>query len=308
MKNTAWVLVGCLVSCAVVGNAAAAEPAPCAYEEIRDGKIEVEPGASGKDPSIKLLKVDPVEGAWISRDTMLRLDVEFAIPDFRPGTYFLMVRFRMAGGDSMTPETNVEQIDLTSARGHATVCAPLAEVFDNPRVRWPLSVVVSVNQRLGDGSTPLADTHPVSFSALDTPAAAVAGQAKEASDEYVTALSQAFSYFASKRALNEVCVRLFPDMREEFARTYPAWAERHDAVIEWVDRLQRERYASGTRNGGQGARQIDESVRRLIAGKYEALGEPLRETCRALPGELSDPTVDIEVVLGKELRILRKWQ
>jgi hypothetical protein len=97
-------------------------------------------------------------------------------------------------------------------------------------------------------------------------------------------------------------------MQEEFARTYPAWAERHDVVIDWVDRLQLERYAPDTRDGGQRARRIDESMRKAIVGNYESIGEHLREPCRATLAEISDPVLDIEAVLGKELRILRKWQ
>ena len=307
MRNIAWIIGSCLVSFAVTRFAGAAERASCAYQETRAGKVQVEPGETDRSVSIKLLNTDPAKGDWISRDTMLRMDVAFSIPDFKAGSYFLMVRFRKAGGDTMTPD-EMEQIDLKLSRGLATVCVPLAQVFDDPRVQWPLSVVVSVNQRLGEGSTPLADTSSVSFSPLDTPASAVAGGGKETSDEYVNALSHAYSYFENKRTLNEVCVKLFPEMREEFARAYPAWVERHDAVIDWVDRLQLERYASDTQDGGQAARQIYDTVRKAIVSKYESRGEQLRETCRATPGELSDPTHDIEAVHGKELRILRKWQ
>ncbi len=309
--HRSWItcLLLVLVLNASVSRADPAPAQPCQYREsaAQDGSEPVETG--GSPAVIWLQSTRPAEGGRIDSATVLEVDVEFRVANFEPGMFFLMPQFPTTYG-SMYPDKDFEMPRLQSARGRAHLCVPLAEVFEDPAVRWPLSVILSINQIQSDGSSrPVAESKMVSFSAFDLPTGVTAHHAAAPPEEYVRALMKAFTFFEVKRALDSVCGRRIPEMLESFARVYPMWKTRHAATINLVNSLQLEQFKLTGKYGDDAAARIFEGIRSSIAGEFEKLPETsLRETCRAAAIELADQDFDINGVIGNELRIVRKWQ
>jgi len=275
---------------------------PCQYRETG-----VDEGAT--QLAVELQSILPEAGGRIDRATVLEADVEFQIPGFMPNKFFLMPRFPTTYGTT-TPGSRADTPFLLNARGRAHICVPLAEIFDDASVRWPLTLNISINEVQSDNSSrPLADSKTIAFSPFDGPAGANARRSEQPPEDYVRALMRAFTFFESHRALNSVCGIRLPELQEDFARVYPTWNTRHTDIITLINTLQLEQFRLSGKYQPEVASRIFESVRASIAKEYEKLPETaLRETCRAAAGEMADENYDIDAAIGNELRIVRRWQ
>lgn len=238
---------------ALFASVCSAEPvtvtSSCQYRETGadEGASPVEAGTH-RVTSIELQSIRPAEGGRIGVTTELEVDVEYQVENFVPNQFYLIARFpttfgtMSVGGRENTPL-------LRSARGRALLCVPLAEVFDDPDVRWPLTVVISINQiQAGGASRPVADTRTVVFSPFDVPEGGDPRRAAAPPEQYVRALMKAFSFFESPRALDTVCATRFPEMQDAFARAYPTWQARHGDTINLINTLQFEQFKLAGKN------------------------------------------------------------
>jgi hypothetical protein len=299
-----------IVGFALYASVCHADSSTCAYREspITDSGVAVESG----DPrvtAVELLSMTPGEQGRIDRHTIIEADVEFHIVDFQPGQFFLDVRFPTTYG-SNSLGSRATRPNLRSAHGRAHLCVPLADIFDDPDVRWPLTAIVSVHQDLqGGGHRPVADSRLTTFSSFDVPADLEAKRASRPPEEYVHALMQAFSFYESPRVLNEVCSARFPAMQETFARTFPAWRARNARTIDFINALQIEQFKLGGKNSGEVARQIFESLRGSFKTEIEKFSDAqLNEMCRTMVRQLADPNYDNNGAIGNEMRIVREWE
>src|SRR3954465_8548955 len=106
----------------------------CTYgeEEVTSSKVS-------KD-SVTLLGVEPAEGAELRKDTILSVDVQFQIADFKPGAYIIVAMFPTVGFGSMSPDDPGNQPMLQHASGKVHLCISLQDVYEDPGVLWPLSM------------------------------------------------------------------------------------------------------------------------------------------------------------------------
>lgn len=299
-----------IVGFALYASVCLADSSTCAYREspITDSGVAVESGDS-RVTTVELLSMTPGEQGRIDRHTILEADVEFHITDFKPGHFFLEVRFPTTYGSNSVGRRG-DRLNLKTAHGRAHLCVPLAEIFDDRDVRWPLTAIVSVHRDLPDGGNqPIADSRLTTFSAADAPADLDARRASAPPEEYVRALMQAYSFFESPRAMNAVCSSRFPAMQETFARTFPDWQSRNARTIEYINALQLEQFKLGGKHPADAARAILESVRVSMTSEIGKLSDAqLNEICRATLRQLADLDYDMNGAIGNELRIVRQWQ
>jgi hypothetical protein len=287
-----------------------ADPTNCAYREspLNESGLAVESGG-GHKTTVELLSIRPGEQGRIDRSTVLEADVEFHIADFKAGEFFLEVRFPTTYG-SKSVGTRATTPNLRAPHGRAHLCVPLAEIFEDPGVRWPLTAIVSVHQDLPGGAYhPVADSRLTTFSSFDAPTGLAAERASAPPEDYVRALMKAFSFFETPRAMNVVCPARFPAMQETFARTFPAWQTRNARMIEYINALQIEQFMLSGRYPEEAAQQVFESIRGTFKTEIEKFSDAaLNEACRAAARDLADLNFDANGAIGNELRIVRQWQ
>lgn len=269
----------------------------CTYREEEDTSAAV-----SKD-SLTLLAVDPPEGAELRKDLVVAVDVQFQIADFRPGTYIILPMFPTAGFSTMSPGDSENLPMLQHASGKAHLCVPLQEVYEDPRVLWPLSMSAAVLKRTGARVSHMsAYTRTVKFKSPDAPA-----DRKVLPDEYYDALQHTSSYFDNRGALYKTCIARYPPMQPQLTKAYRAWEARHRADIDLVAELQFERYKGYTKGRPDQAAAILDISADAVRQYYEGLKPAsLKHECDMKLSAFADPDDTTDTVIGDEMAVLRK--
>ncbi len=275
---------------------ALAEPT-CAYREE-----EVSLPAASKD-SVTLLSVDPPEGAELRKEMGLSVDAQFQIADFEPDTYFTIVLFPTAGFGAMSPGDSSDTPMLEHASGKVHLCVPLQEVYDHPRMTWPLSITVLLLKKgEANQSASVASSRKVAFKSPDAPAGR-----KALPDEYFDALTRTNSFFDNRQAIYKVCIARYPAMQPAFTKAYRAWEARHRANIELVAELQFEHYKEITKGRADSAANLADSMTASTRQRYEGMKPAsLKQECDRELAEFVDPDDTTDLIIGDELEVLRQ--
>ncbi len=278
------------------GGLALAEPA-CTYREE-----EVAAPATAGD-SVTLLNVDPPEGGELRKDMVVVADVQFQIADFRPDTYFILVMFPTAGFGGVSPGDTADTPMLQHSSGKVRLCVPLQEVYDHPRVLWPLSMSFQLLKKTDTRSSlGIASTPKMKFKSADAPA-----NQNLFPDEYYDALQRTNTYFDTRAILYKVCIARFPAAQPELTKAYRAWEARHRADIELVAELQFEDLKNTAKGRADFAASIADSMFAASLKSYEGFPPAvLKRQCDMKLAEFADPDDTTDLVVGDQMAILRK--
>lgn len=279
------------------GQALAADPV-CTYHEEPDDAAPV------SNDSVTLLAVDPPEGAELRKDTVLAADVQFRIANYQPKSYFLVAMFPTAGFGSMSPGGPGDTPMLEHASGKVHLCVRLQEVYDHPAMVWPLSMRIRM-LRLTDGRNvdSAGLSSQVKFKSPDAPV-----DQKRRPDEYYDSLKHASSYFENRVLLYKLCIARYPATQPAFTRAYRGWEGRHRADIELAAELQFDNYKEMFGGRPDVAANFADSVAATSRKYYEGLpAAALKNECDMKLSELADPDDTTNIVVGDEMKILRKY-
>jgi len=238
----------------------------------------------------------PQAGEPVHPGTVLGIDVEFHVQDFEAGRYELMVHFAelVPGSTKIAGDNRGEPRMLSTAHGTAHLCVPLAALFREDDVRWPLRMHISLQKRTGPRSSLLyAQTQFVEFPSPDLSAKVQQRQKLAPPDDYYYALDSVFGFGEEHMALYKGCVERFPETAATLDAPYRAWSERNAALFEQMTALQLERYTEMTRGTDQNAanrmraarddyveyvdKQSDVTLRRRCAELHLVFGGEPRE-------------------------------
>jgi hypothetical protein len=96
--------------------------------------------------SLRLVTIEPIAGSHVQKSTVLVADLAFTVKDFDSGKYILFAQF-----DTTKPKRTTDgKFDsyplLKYASGGYHLCFPLADIWDVPDVKRPLSVHFLLNK------------------------------------------------------------------------------------------------------------------------------------------------------------------
>jgi hypothetical protein len=236
---------------AVGMNAAwAAKPPACVYSE------EALPPQPVDRSSVRLLGTQPAVGDPVRKATQIGIDVEYHVHEFTPGAYRLIVHFAelVPGSTTIVGDDVAGGRWLANAHGKAHLCAPVAGLFREDDVRFPLEMYVSLQKANGPRSWLLyGETRKVSFPSPDANAQMLERTRLAPSMEFYASLDLAFGFHEENVAGYEACVARFPETREWLDASYQSWTQQHAAVFKQVHDLQMERFTQATRNSNTNA-------------------------------------------------------
>jgi hypothetical protein len=291
--------------------AQAADP-PASACKYREEPLAVPAAAAGAPQKarnrVTLLVVSPAEGAEVRASSVLEVDVEYEIAGFAARRFFLMARFPTLSLGSMSPGDRSDQHFLQAASGRLHLCVPLAEVYENSGVAWPLSFEVSIFEELSsDGRSVLvADSRKVKLNSVDIPAG-VQERQKMLPEDVQRALMMVFGHIEEQGALNKVCPARLVDMQATFPKAYRAWESRNAATIRQIQEMQYGLYRDTVSNPADAARSFDATrdayIRYLKALKESAL----RARCAETLESLSDDTSDLAVATAVNLEVVQEY-
>lgn len=131
-----------------------------------------DPGRSISRSEIDLLHITPAEGTTVRKETVLVVDLSYAASDFKPDRFKILAQFDTQRKGWTSDGTFKSYPILKTAAGKLRFCFPLTDVWDEPKIRFPLTVRFYLNRILDDGrsSTVVATTQAVTFPAEGQPA------------------------------------------------------------------------------------------------------------------------------------------
>jgi len=279
-----------------------------AFAQADACQYAVEPRSSATPAAtrISLVKMSPPEGGEVRRDTILAVDVDFEIADFKPDSFWLYATFPMNAMGSAGPESMIPQ-PLDTATGRARLCIPLTDVYENPMVQWPLTMNLTVHKLRDLGSEIVAYTAPIKINSLDIPAGVKERQAAAPPVEYYDSLSSASEFFNRRLVRYKVCIERFPALQPQMTPAYRAWERRHQEQIDLVSRVQFELFK--VMAGGDAGRAVEiqdgirsvtlEANRNTPAAKY-------RQQCNQALEEFADTEDLSDLAISDELELIRK--
>jgi hypothetical protein len=122
------------------------------------GAGEDDPTASAKRPApaatrLTLDNITPPAGTNVQRNTTLVANLHYEVRDFEQDRFFVMAQFD-TDIDSRTTDGTFENYPvLKTASGQLRFCFPLANIWDDPRVKRPLKVRFWLNRKLSESES-----------------------------------------------------------------------------------------------------------------------------------------------------------
>ena len=273
----------CLVLSCQTGAWAKERPPACEYAETP----LAEPAEAPKRSRLVLLATAPAAGEEVSTRTTLGIDVEYHIAEFQPGSYELVVHFAeiAAGSTKIVSDDNVGGHLLTQPQGRARLCAPLAGLFREDDVRWPLQMHVSLHKRTGSRSSLLyAETQRVPFPSAQISNRALQRQSEAFSDEYFFSLDAILAFHDQQVATYKACVERLPDTVAILDAPFRAWTEAHGAMFAKMDALQMQVFGEITRGTTETAAGRMAEARKEFTNFLDRQPDvSLRRRCMELP-------------------------
>jgi hypothetical protein len=237
---------------------------------------------------------------------MLAVDVDFEIAGFKPQTFWLYAVFPMTALGSTAPDSLVPEV-LEAAAGRARLCIPLADVYDNTMVKWPLSMHMTIHKARLPGSEIIARSAPIELNSVDVPDGALARQAAAPPLEYYDSLTKVAEFFNSRRVRYKVCIERFPNLQPRLTPAYRAWETRHREQVDVVSRL--EFALLKVMAGGQAGRavEIQDGIRTATLQAHRNTPEPeYRRQCDLALEDFADTEDLSDLAISDELEVIRK--
>ncbi len=308
MKKIVYGAVAAVCLASASAHAADQPEAGCRYRE--DPLAAPAADAATQDKHrVTLLAVAPAEGAEVRANSMLELDVEYHVAGFAVDKFFLMVRFPTVSLGSMTPGETRDYRYLQAPSGKVHLCVPLTEAYGHPGVRWPLSFMVSINEKYPDHSRPVVDSRIVQLNSVDMPASALARQEQVPPEDVQRALTMVFGYIEQQGAMNKLCPARFAEFHSRYTKTYRAWEMRNAATIRQIHEQQFDLLRRTTSSPVAAAMAFD-ATRNAAFGFLGTLKEPdLRWQCEATIELLNGARGDLPTATATaaNLEIVQKY-
>jgi hypothetical protein len=269
------------------------------------------PPAAGTPKSfVRMQLVDPANGGAVDAGSVLVVDVDYAVADFEPGQYGLMVYFS-ALVSFTSPAGPEGRYELPRGSGRVRLCVPLRDIYAAPRLRWPLQMYVSLNKRQENVSpkfsamfAPVANSERVSLNSVAPPRETERRQADAVDDMYRDAVTVVTGMIVNREAAGLRCSQV-PELEVEFTAAHRGWMSRNQPVIDHVSTLQRDLYARDI--GRQDI--VDEIMNLHTTGALNRLDEmpadKLRSYCLQQSRAFSDPRSDLETAAAAQLAVMR---
>jgi hypothetical protein len=308
LKKMVYGAVAAVCLAGAPAHAADQPEAGCSYRE--DPLAAPSADAATQDKHrVTLLAVTPAEGAEVRANSVLEIDVEYHVAGFAADKFFLMVRFPTASLGSMTPGETPDYRYLKAPSGKVHLCVPLAEAYEHPGVRWPLSFVVSINEKYPGHSRPVVDSRTAQLNSVDVPASALARKEQVPPEDVQRALMTVFGYIEQQGAMNKLCPARFAEFRSRYNKTYRAWELRNAEAIRQIHEQQFDLLRSTTSSPAAAAMAFD-ATRNAAFSFLGALKESeLRWQCEATMELMNGATGDLATATATavNLGIVRKY-
>ncbi len=261
--------------------------------------------------SVKLRLVEPSNGAAVDANSVVVVEVDYQVARFLPDEFGLMMYFP-ALVSATSPHGPEGRYTLRQASGRVRLCVTMREVYDSPRLRWPLQMYVSLNKRAPNDSPRfsavfegVADSGTVALNSVAPTRETESLQASVVDPAYRDAVNSLAGTVAWTNALGQLCPR-FPELEVEFTAAHGGWMSRNLTVIKQVRSLQRDLYARDIAR----ADIVEEVMKRhdsVVLAKFSGMPEgELREQCRVFSRTLSDPRSDLQTASASQLAVIRE--
>jgi hypothetical protein len=290
----------------VVSGAAAAQEKSGTCE-FQDQDVPARAVAASKGAIIQVLATIPKTGGEVRRGELISVDVEYHVRDFKPGQFQLMPRFLMLDFGSSTGGDDGSERVLTRAHGRMRMCVPTTEAFERNNMRWPLELVMSINEMMtAESSRIIASSETKTFTSPDISAEAKAAQAAAPPKEYAEALTRAYNEIDATRALYELCSERSPVEFQKLQKPYRAYEARAAADIDFVTERQFE-YVLRMMNGDRArAAGLFDSMSAAMRNYFRGLDKAAFDSmCEGLHARLTNSAP--EAFLARDLKVLRAW-
>jgi hypothetical protein len=242
----------------------AVEPAKCVYSEQRLANE-----TPVKSDTLTLLGTDPPAGADVRKDTVIGVDVEFHIENFRPDAFFVLPQFPTLSATTMSPGNPGDDPALHADSGKVHLCVRLEEPYESVNLKWPMTMMLGLYEETAERSGRMvAHTESIGFHGLDIPAESLARQASAPPENYVKALLEVFNYIEQQGAIYKTCITTLPDVQPKFTPIYRAWESRNATVIAQVEEQQIEQFRIEMKGNMQYAMYMYDMLGKSISAEY----------------------------------------
>jgi hypothetical protein len=268
--------------------------------------VEPRSSAAPQTSRISLVGMTPSVGNEVRRDTILVVDVDFEVVDFQQKAFWLYAIFQTTAMQSIGPDSLIPR-PLEAAAGRARLCIPLADIHENPLVKWPLKMYLTVYKAGRSGPETVAFTDPINLKSTDVPEGALERQAEAPPVEYYDSLTKVAEFFNSRLGRYKICIERFPDIQPQLTPVYRAWESRHREQIELVSRLQFDLFQV-TANGHAGyAAFMQDGLRdATLEANRKMPAEKFRQQCKVALADFADSEDVSDLAISDELELIRK--
>ena len=267
-------------------------------------------GASESASYVRMQLVEPANAGAVNADSIVVVDVDYGVADFRPGEYGLMMYFQ-ALVSSTSPAGPEGRYELPKASGRVRLCVPMREVYETPRLRWPLKMFVSLNKRKENVSprfsamfADVAESGVLPLNSVAPPRETERQQAQVVEPDYREAVTALMGMVTAADAAGIACAQI-PDLEVEFTAAHRAWVARNSPVIDRVRALQRDLYMRD-----MGRTDIFDEVMNLhtttaLNGLDEMPAARLHAHCRHQSRAMSNPQSDLQTAGAAQLAVIQ---
>jgi hypothetical protein len=262
------------------------------------------------DSAVRLRLVEPANGGAVDADSVLVVEVDYRVARFEPGKFGLMMYFP-ALVSATAPHGPEGRYELRQASGRVRLCVPLRPVYETARLRWPLSVSVTLNKAIPKSSPHfsamfehVAASEAVALNSVAPNRKTETLQAAVVDPEYRDAVTALTGTIVQMNALEQMCRRQ-PELEVEFTAALRGWTARNEPLIRQILTIQRDLYLRD-----MGRPEVVAEVMKLhLSAAEKALDElPAdlkRAECQRYTRAFSNPRSDLETSGAAQLAVIR---
>lgn len=259
---------------------------------------------------LELKSATPDSGATLDRSSTIVVDFDYALKDFVPGEFYLF-----ANAESVTAQASIG-IDsafkaLEHPAGHVRRCFSFYRIWDDERVKWPMTLRFVVVQTADFRSFKqgAAALQTLSYSADTISAELLAKQqALIEPDEFTDAMHAVTGFFDRVEMQRTLCAEKFPGLRSSIIAAYRRWVTRHAALRAEIGRLQFESMLRASRNELRGATSLYDSARSSrLQGEQQRSEDELRHICQSYVSYLASEEADPDRFYDQEIDAIRSF-
>jgi hypothetical protein len=302
MKSTACAAV--LLLAGTLAVQAAPDAGNCQYSEH-----PVTASQPAKTTTLEVRASSPAEGGDVRKETVIGIDLEYHVAKFVPDSLILTALFPTDEGSSTGPGDSTNTPPLTSADGTVHLCVPLTSIYDNDRVRWPLSLFVIMIEMQGRRGQGVGTSRTLKFNGLDPPPGALAPRVDGPAEKFADSVKGAWDYLALRTARYKGCIARFAQMQPPLTRAYRAWESRHRADMDLIAEAKFEMDKARSKGRADMAAATEDSfMDAQIDGLQQMPVELARSQCEGTLEELKDPDDQTDGAIGEYIEFVKKYR